>query len=42
MDTPGAIRWAGRGIGADNQEVYRELLGIKEEQLKELSEKGIV
>lgn len=42
MDTPGCIRWAGRSIGANNAEVYRELLGIKEEQLKELSEKGIV
>jgi crotonobetainyl-CoA:carnitine CoA-transferase CaiB-like acyl-CoA transferase len=42
METPGSVRWAGRSIGADNAEVYRELLGINDDRLKEISEKGIV
>ena len=40
-DTPGAIRWAGRPIGADNAAVYGEL-GVGEEELAELSARGVV
>jgi crotonobetainyl-CoA:carnitine CoA-transferase CaiB-like acyl-CoA transferase len=39
--TPGAIKWAGRSIGADNETVYGEL-GIDAEELAELSDLGAV
>jgi crotonobetainyl-CoA:carnitine CoA-transferase CaiB-like acyl-CoA transferase len=39
--TPGAIKWGGRGIGADNKAVYGEL-GIDAEELAELSNLGAV
>ena len=39
--TPGAIKWGGRGIGADNKAVYGEL-GIDTEELAELSDLGAV
>jgi len=41
-ETPGKIRWAGHRIGADNEEVYSELLGIDSGRLKELAEKGAI
>jgi crotonobetainyl-CoA:carnitine CoA-transferase CaiB-like acyl-CoA transferase len=39
--TPGAIKWGGRGIGADNKAVYGEL-GIDAEELAELSDLGAI
>jgi len=39
--TPGAIKWAGRGIGADNEAVYGEL-GLDSDDLKELSAHGAI
>ncbi|MBM3791206.1 MAG: CoA transferase, partial [Acidobacteria bacterium] len=41
-ETPGAIRWAGRAIGADNAEVYGELLGLGAERLRDLAAQGVV
>ena len=41
-ETPGAVRWAGRPIGADNAEVYGERLGLSEAELAELGERGVV
>ncbi|MGH9839800.1 MAG: CaiB/BaiF CoA transferase family protein [Blastocatellia bacterium] len=41
-ETPGAIRWAGREKGQDNQSVYGELLGLSAERIKELAEKGAI
>jgi formyl-CoA transferase len=40
--TPGRIRHAGRPLGADNREVYRELLGLGAEELGALRERGII
>ncbi len=40
-ETPGKVRWAGRGLGQDNFEVYGEL-GITPEQLAELKASGAV
>lgn len=40
--TPGCIRWTGRPLGADNETVYRDLLGISSERLRELVELGAV
>jgi formyl-CoA transferase len=41
--TPGSVRWAGRPRpGADNAEVYGELLGLDEARLAELAQAGII
>lgn len=39
--SPGAIRWAGRPIGADNGEVYGEL-GLDDETLAALTDEGVI
>lgn len=41
MGTPGSIRWAGRRLGQDNEDVYGEL-GISPQRLAELKEKGVI
>ena len=41
-ETPGEIKWAGPKLGAHNDEIYKELLGINDEQLTALAEKGII
>ena len=40
-ETPGEVKWSGPRLGEHNEEVYGEL-GIDEERLKELAEKGVV
>jgi succinyl-CoA--D-citramalate CoA-transferase len=40
--TPGKLRWAGRSPGADNDYVYRELLGLDARQLEELKDNGVI
>ena len=40
--TPAQIRHTGRGLGADNAEVYEEWLGIDASALKLLKEQGVV
>jgi formyl-CoA transferase len=40
--TPGAIRFAGRRKGADNLRVYRDRLGLGEDELRALMEKGVI
>ena len=42
QDTPGRIRFAGRRLGQDSDEVYRELLQLGPRELAELREKGII
>ncbi len=41
-DTPGEIRWAGRGLGEDNVEVFGGELNISDEELDVLHEKGVM
>jgi crotonobetainyl-CoA:carnitine CoA-transferase CaiB-like acyl-CoA transferase len=41
-ETPGRVKWAGRGLGEDNQNVYVDELGLSDERLKELSEEGVL
>ena len=41
-DTPGSVRHAGKSMGADNQEIYRERLGLSQESLDALVREGIV
>jgi crotonobetainyl-CoA:carnitine CoA-transferase CaiB-like acyl-CoA transferase len=39
--TPGRIRFPGRRLGQDNEQLYRELLGIDADQLEELRGEGV-
>ena len=41
-DTPGKVKWCGPELGQHNDEVYRDLLKIDDERLKELKQKGII
>jgi crotonobetainyl-CoA:carnitine CoA-transferase CaiB-like acyl-CoA transferase len=42
LDTPGAVRFAGRRLGQDTRRVLAERLGLSEDRLDELSEKGVI
>ena len=42
LGTPGEVRHAGRGLGADNKSVFSELLGLSDAELETLHAKGIV
>jgi crotonobetainyl-CoA:carnitine CoA-transferase CaiB-like acyl-CoA transferase len=41
-ETPGGIRFSGRRLGQDNDEVYAQLLGIDGDKLDRLREDGVV
>jgi crotonobetainyl-CoA:carnitine CoA-transferase CaiB-like acyl-CoA transferase len=41
-DTPGAIRFPGRKLGQDSDEVYRQLLGLDGDDVAKLREEGVV
>lgn len=41
-DTPGEIRFPGRGLGADNDEIYLGELGLSAEELSRLRDRGVV
>jgi len=40
--TPGEIRWLGEGLGAHNDAVYRDLLGLSDSDLQELRDQGVI
>lgn len=40
--TPGEIRWAGGAFASNTDEFYKQQLGLSEEQLEELHNKGII
>jgi crotonobetainyl-CoA:carnitine CoA-transferase CaiB-like acyl-CoA transferase len=40
--TPGAVRWAGRPPGADNDEVFHELLGLGWEEIAALRDQHVI
>jgi crotonobetainyl-CoA:carnitine CoA-transferase CaiB-like acyl-CoA transferase len=40
--TPGRTTWPGPAIGAHNEEVFREILGLGAEELDSLRERGVV
>ena len=40
--TPGAIRFTGRGLGQDNEQVYAERLGIDADGLARLRADGVI
>ena len=41
-DTPGGIDWLGCALGAHNNEIFGELLGLSEQRIAELTEKGVI
>lgn len=42
VGTPGSVRHAGKSMGADNDEIYLERLGLSKEKLEELAKDGII
>jgi crotonobetainyl-CoA:carnitine CoA-transferase CaiB-like acyl-CoA transferase len=41
-ETPGGTNWIGPALGAHNQEIYGNLLGISEEAMKQLQADGVI
>lgn len=41
-ETPGEIKWAGPGIGEHNAEVFLNLLQMREEELQDLVQQGVI
>ena len=41
-DSPGAVRFAGRAKGADNERIYRDRLGLSPSDIHSLKERGII
>ncbi|MHB1653840.1 MAG: CaiB/BaiF CoA transferase family protein [Desulfitobacteriaceae bacterium] len=41
-ETPGQIRWAGPGIGEDNEVIYKDLLGLSSEQYEAFQQEGVI
>jgi crotonobetainyl-CoA:carnitine CoA-transferase CaiB-like acyl-CoA transferase len=40
--TPGEVRWVARALGADNDTVYADWIGLRAEELQQLREAKIV
>jgi len=40
--TPGTIKWAGLKLGQSNQEIYRDMLGFSDDEIKQMEEEGII
>jgi formyl-CoA transferase len=40
--TPGRVRWAGRGLGADTDDVLRDVLKLPAERVSRLRESGVI
>ncbi|MEU4084817.1 CaiB/BaiF CoA transferase family protein [Streptomyces aureus] len=40
--TPGAVRWAGPGLGAHNEEIYGDLLGLTRAEREKLTADGVI
>ena len=41
-ESPGRVEHLGRALGADNEAVYRDLLGIDDERLADLRSAGTI
>jgi crotonobetainyl-CoA:carnitine CoA-transferase CaiB-like acyl-CoA transferase len=42
LESPGAIRFAGRGLGQDNEHVYGERLGLDPVRIAQLRKTGVI
>ena len=42
VDTPGLARHTGKSMGADNDEIFGERLGLTADQMAELKKQGII
>src|SRR5574341_1255993 len=40
--TPGRVKWIGRPVGQDNEDVYRRLLGFNKADLDGFKAKGVI
>lgn len=40
--TPGEIRWLGEGLGAQNDDIFQNLLGLKREEIRRMREEGVI
>lgn len=40
--TPGELKWLGRGVGADNDEIYKEVLKLSDEEYQALKDEGAI
>jgi len=40
--TPGHIEWTGRPKGADNTAIYRDMLGLTDDRLRQLEAEGVI
>ena len=41
-ETPGEVRWIGPELGEHNEEIYKELLGVSDEQMEKMKEQNII
>lgn len=41
-ETPGSVRHAGKAMGADNDEIYKDRLGLSQEAINALAKDGII
>jgi crotonobetainyl-CoA:carnitine CoA-transferase CaiB-like acyl-CoA transferase len=40
--TPGEIRWLGEGLGAQNHEIFQDILGLESAEITRLREEGVI
>ena len=41
-DTPGSVRWLGPRLGEHNTEVFKDLLGLGDDDLRRLADEGVI
>jgi crotonobetainyl-CoA:carnitine CoA-transferase CaiB-like acyl-CoA transferase len=41
-ETPGQIRWLGEGLGAHNDEIYKDLLELTSAEIDDLRISGVI
>jgi hypothetical protein len=42
MNTPGRVKWIGRPVGQDNEDVFRRLAGLNREDLSKMKKGGVI
>ena len=40
--TPGKIKWAGLSLGANNKEIYQNMLGFSDEEMDKMKSEGVI